>query len=217
MLRRLAGNRAWNHAARNALALLGHTKPLSLLIAIFVLWLFAWAGDALKVIVNRWLGDPTGWLAQAVPLGSFVIGVAVLWLIGRKVIAERPSIHQEAEPQKVRALILLLSAPAQKEQRAVVEAGLQALTGRLDDPQLPRQVQDIAYNWRMPLEAICYHRPRLRQVVLVTSRGADGSHAWAPLFIGLITRLVASPVVPLRTGPQRHPGRRLHRRRYRHP
>jgi hypothetical protein len=81
-------------------------------------------------------------------------------------------ILQDENPLPAKALILFLSPPG-------LDAPL--IASLIHDPDLRGRIQDIEVrnrlkaSWRMPLEAIAHHRPRLEALVLIPSKDSGTS------------------------------------------
>lgn len=139
---------------------------------------------------------------------------AIAWFLLRKAneAAQRVpvAIHQDDNPVRVPALVMFLSPPGQAvEYLTRVAKG--EVEAKLGDPVFRDSVQ---FSWRMPVEAIAYHRDKgtLRAIVLIPSADTrsgknrrDGTHADVGLFRELVTRLTDGKVA-VYTLPNREKG-----------
>lgn len=149
------------------------THELRLLIVVALLLAsFGWAADfAYEMVGGQWLW----WVFPVLSAG--------LWLWARRY---RRQLHarvcEDIEPGRVRGLVMFLSVlrPEQKDR----------LEGRLDERRLlleqVREDKDFLARlpWRINLEAIHYHLPRLRWIVVLPSPESEAQ-------LALFDRLVA--------------------------
>jgi len=162
--------------------------------------LFEWLTD-----FGTWLGGgtvTTWWpVHRVLAVGFFVLELLALALLARGARKRyRPRVATDPEPTPVRGLILFLSN-LRRSDADELAAGLTAIAD-LDG----FRARFGALNWRMPLEAIAYHRARLHEVTLICSRdetGSDGtsvpgSAAQWPLFRDLAGRLFPQAAFTLR-------------------
>ena len=144
-----------------------------------VLWVLAllvglgWFTDSLF----EWLvdiGDAAGggkvedWfpLHRVIAVAAFVAVLARLsWLARGARKRYRPRVGREDRPAQTKGLILFLSNLWTVDQARLANK-LHALDGIGAFRELEGKL-----NWRMPLEAIAYHLPRLSHVVVICSRG----------------------------------------------
>jgi hypothetical protein len=138
--------------------------------------LFEWLIDIGHVLeggrVDHWLPAH-----RLIALGIFASELIILALLARKARRRyRPRVGSEPAPAPVRGLILFLSnlGPQQANELEQMADVLTSMDGF--------RAQHGALNWRMPLEAIAYHLSRLREVVVITSRGPMGSASQYILF-----------------------------------
>jgi hypothetical protein len=178
--------------------LLGSGRLPTILSVVLVLMVIGWGGDSLF----EWLTDLDAWLAGgvvkdwwpwhrliAVGFMAGTIGV-VTWLARKAEAHFRPRVLVDAKPAQAEGLILYLSAlrVSDLDQLEAAQSSLDGLTA------FRRDLGNL--NWRMPVEAIAYHLPRLRQVVVISSAHAQGSRKQVPVFKDLVGRLF--PGVDLR-------------------
>jgi hypothetical protein len=171
--------------------LLGSRRLPTILSVVLFLMAIGWAGDSLF----EWLSDLGIWLKDgevkdwwpwhrliAVGFMAATIGV-VSWLARKAEAHFRPRVLADATPAQAEGLILYLSA-LRGPDLAQLEAA------RPGPDSLDAFRRDLGnLNWRMPLEAIAYHLPRLRQVVVISSAHVDGSRKQFPTFKELVGRL----------------------------
>lgn len=155
--------------------------------------LFEWIQD-----LGRWLegGTVEDWLPahRIIALSVFGAELVVLWVLARGAQRRyRPRVGAETAPAPVRALILFLSNLPPKSAEELEEVAAE-LAG-MDD----FRARHGALNWRMPLEAIAYHLPRLAEVFVVTSEGASGSNLQCALFRRVVERCFPGTGLRLRT------------------
>lgn len=153
--------------------------------------LYGWLEDIGNALEGRPVDD---WfpLYRVIAVTAFVSGFLYLYQLARAArTLYRPSIESTTEPPKVRGLILYLS-----NLRADEEERLRAKMTGLVDMQGVRALPE-RINWRMPLEAIDYHLPRLTDVILICSAGDGGSARQATLFKELVARLFPQATVRL--------------------
>ncbi|MGH8563127.1 MAG: hypothetical protein ACREXW_03210 [Gammaproteobacteria bacterium] len=162
---------------------LGSASPVYLVVALLFLMSFSWATDMVYEIGEDILGSSMRWSA----FGLFIILVLTFILAARKTAARfRPRVIEDNSPTQVRGLILFLSVIGTeygKQIKEVVSTGLTLDSFRQSFGRLA---------WRMPVEAIAYHRSRLRHVVVITSHHRDnhpGSHEQLALFRDLVRAL----------------------------
>jgi hypothetical protein len=179
--------------------LLGGSELRPMITVVAVLVGVGWFADSLygwlEDIGNALEGHPVAdWLPlhRVIAVTAFVSGFLYLYQLARAARTRyRPSIESTTEHPKVRGLILYLSNLSAKD-----EQGLRAKMTGLVDMQgfcaLPERL-----NWRMPLEAIDYHLPRLSDVILICSAGDGGSARQATLFKELVARLFPQATVRL--------------------
>lgn len=168
--------------------LLGSNRPGRILLVIATLVSLGWFTDSLF----EWLADLDRWtqgeainnwwpLHRVIGVASFISIVAALWISAKGARKRyRPRVACEPDPPKAKALILYLSTlrdPAQRKQT-------DAITG-IDD--FRTRLGGTA--WRMPIEAIAHHLPRLQRVIIISSSGKHGSHCQYQQFKQLCGRL----------------------------
>ena len=167
----------------------GELRTMSMVVAMLVGvgWLadslFGWLQDIGDALEGRPVDD---WLPlyRVIAVTAFVGGFLYLYRLARAARAlYRPSVESTTEPRKVRGLILYLSNLNARD-----EDGLREKMADLVDIQGFRH-QFERLNWRMPLEAIDYHLPRLSDVILICSAGDGGSARQTALFKELAARI----------------------------
>jgi hypothetical protein len=163
---------AQEKARRVLLHLVGGGDFKALLAVLALLVSLGWFTDSLF----EWLTDlglavrggaETDWLAphRFFGLAVFPLLAAWFWWLARGARARyRPRVARDHEPPYAKGLVLFLSN-LKPEHRADLEAELGAIAS-MDD--FRNSVGGL--NWRMPLEAIAYHRGRLAEVVVICSR-----------------------------------------------
>ena len=191
---------AQERARRLVQQLLGGHGVISTLVVIFLLAGLGWFGDSLFewfVDVGRWIdGEPVeDWFPthRLIAVGIFALQLLLLWWFASG--AERlyrPRVGSDETPGAVRGLILYLSN--------LPPPALQALK---DDMEHIKGFDDFCeryggLNWRMPLEAIHYHRSRLSEVVAITSQGAGGSASQWTTFEQVVGRCFPDAAMRLR-------------------
>lgn len=110
-------------------------------------------------------------------LGSSVIIGLFIWLWQTKIDVRREYAISEHPPNKTRMLALLLSAP-----NFDVSVLRQHMADNTLTPSFFDTIGKTSNNWKMPLVAIAYHRPKLKRVFVVTSNGGGGSSSTFELF-----------------------------------
>ncbi|AGA89191.1 hypothetical protein Thimo_0321 [Thioflavicoccus mobilis 8321] len=158
--------------------------------------LFEWLAD-----IGTWFGGGTvdDWLPvhRLLAVGLFageLLAVAAYARGARK--RYRPRVGVEPQPAQVHGLILFLSNLSAEQARAV-QAGLTTLDGLA-----AFRAAHGGLNWRMPLEAIAHHAPRLQHVIVICSAGRTGSAGQWPLFRALVQRVFPGAAFELRSAAQ---------------
>ncbi|ABM61418.1 hypothetical protein [Halorhodospira halophila] len=132
------------------------------------------------------LADQWGYTAALIAAVLVLIGVWI-YLIYHEI---PPSMHatDEENPQPRRVLILLLSAHPNPNNLVndLAKGGVRPLNSSTD----LGLVNDALSNWRMPLEAIRAHLPKLERVVVIYSSGTHGSCKQFPVFRQLVESLL---------------------------
>lgn len=144
--------------------------------------LYGWLEDIGNALEGRPVDD---WfpLYRVIAVTAFVGGFLHLYRLARAAReGYRPTVRSEIQPAQVTGLVLYLSplksdVDKLREALPVIE-DIRAFRDRFGN-----------MNWRMPLEAIDYHQPRLSHVILICSAGEDGSARQAALFRELAGRL----------------------------
>lgn len=164
----------------------GHLRVIVAVVALLVGigWLadslFEWLTD----LDSLWQGKPVeNWwpLHRLVAVGFVTLEVLLLWWLARGARQRyRPTVNLDSQPAQAKGLVLFLSTLKTGEPEAITQA-LPELTG-VD----AFRTRFGKTNWRMPLEAIAYHRPRLRRVVVICSR--ESIAQW-PGFVALTRQL----------------------------
>jgi hypothetical protein len=161
---------------------------------------FEWLIDAGAALRGEAIAE--WWPLHRVVSVVFFLGV-LLALYGFAANARkryRPRVGIDSTPAPVRGLILYLSHLDEQKAEAL-SAALPGLDG------LAAFRQDFGgVNWRMPIEAMAYHLPRLEHVVLICSRAHrhvdgrphSGSIAQRKLFRALTSRLFPTAGITLR-------------------
>ncbi len=166
--------------------------------------LFEWLTD-----FGTWFGGgtiTTWWpLHRLLAVGFFLVALLCLAQLARGARKRyRPRVASDPAPAPVRGLILFLSnlppdRVAELKERITAFADLDDFRANFGD-----------LNWRMPLEAIAYHRARLQYVTVICSRDESGDQSpkvlgsavqW-PLFRDLAARLFAPTTFSLRDAAQ---------------
>ena len=170
--------------------LLGSTQPLRIALVILTLISLGWFTDSLfewLADIGKWIdgGQINNWRPWHRIFGVSFFIVLMLWLWGLARGASkryRPRVAKDPSPAPVKTLILYLSAlrPEQLPDSDAINAlaDLNAFRDRLGDTA-----------WRMPIEAIAHHQPRLQRVILISSSGKHGSHQQTRQFTHLCQRL----------------------------
>ncbi len=196
-------------SARNLLGTL--TLP-AFIVAIFLLLAVEWLAYALLYWVPALLESLVSWTRQAPSVGTWwqaalvVLAVAFLLLVGwqlSKVGRSEQIALRDERPPPTPVLLLFLSEHAGLFGDPSLATTL-ARELRETDGSGGKGLKEITAlrSWRMPLEAIRYHLPRLEQVVLVGSRsdeagGTRGSSAQYKEFQRLAEILAGEGVVIL--------------------
>lgn len=189
MTRGRAPGAAQEHARRVVLHLLGggQFRVVAWVVALLlgIGWitdsLFEWIIDVETALAG---GTVANWwpLHRLLSLAYFAIIMTWLGVLTRGAQRRyRPRVGTDPAPPPVRGLVLFLSQLKPQEEATLRDAldgltdlaGFRACCGRL--------------NWRMPLEAIAFHQPRLRHAVLICSR--LGSAEQLGLFRALVRRV----------------------------
>lgn len=181
--------------------LLGSQLGWPMLLAVILIMAVGWLADGLfglaEAGVGRLLtlsGPRLHWLADPdrvhVAAQASIALVGMLILMGFHRWARRArerypfTVDIDTQPRKVRALILFLSFPGNDE----IRERYARLEGDLSAPGTLRALERAP--WRMPLEAIRYHMPKLEHVVLIGSSGPGGTRREVDAFRKLLDRLV---------------------------
>jgi len=180
--------------------LLGSQRGKPMIVAVFLIMTVGWLADAIFGLLEAGLGHllataGPAFLRLAGPSPIRLASLAAIALFAIVVVfgfyrwARRArerypfTVDIDNQPAKVRALVLFLSFPG-KDEMCKRYADLQ---GDLHDPQTLRSLGKAS--WRMPLEAIRYHLPKLERVVLIGSPGPGGTRAQIDTFRKLLDRL----------------------------
>jgi len=171
--------------------LLGSGRLTSILKVMVVLIAIGWFGDSLFewwTDIGLYLkgGAVSDWwpLHRLFAVLFLAVIVTRLWWLARQAEAHtRPTVVVDSRPRRASGLILYLS-PLGSEELQKLQDGLPALTGL----EAFRQ-RFGGWRWRMPLEAITYHLPTLRRVVVISSAHGGGSRRQVPVFKALADRL----------------------------
>ena len=176
----------------------GDLRALVLVVAVLVSmgWLtdslFEWMSDVGDYLHGRPVAD---WfpLHRLVSVGSF--GLLLGWLLVLAAGARkryRPRVGKDEQPAQARGLILFLSSLIVDESKQLDQPkALREKLKQLDGIEAFR-AHFGRLNWRMPLEAIAYHLPRLDHVIVICSQGELGSAKQLPLFRELCGRVFAA-------------------------
>ena len=168
--------------------LLGSSRPGRVLLVIATLVSLGWFSDSLF----EWLTDLDHWcqgntvadwwpLHRLIGVFTFITIITALWANAAGARKRyRPRIASDPQPAAVKALVLYLSAlPSPLADNDLTPpTNLQQFRERQGDT-----------SWRMPVEAIAHHLPRLQRVVLISSSGKHGSHAQGARFKQLCNQL----------------------------
>ncbi|MGZ8218749.1 hypothetical protein [Methylomagnum sp.] len=134
-------------------------------------------------------GHELGWKHLLTGLLAFpAMMVPLLIAARREREAMRPRIVEDAHPAEVRGLILYLSTLPKDLYAALEQEHLpngldvDAFCGLFGERQR-------ANNWCMPVKAVAHHRARLRHLIVIPSRGEQGSLRQLPLFSALLKHL----------------------------
>ena len=175
---------------------LGSRRWTVVLMAVGLLVFTGWFADSFYALLDshlqRWWGtlmEPSPWVTLWLSL-PFVALVTFLVLQAKRARSQLVfRVTAERNPPQCRGLILFLSPPRTPEERT---ANL-AVTGALGEPATLAQIQGP---WRMPLEALAYHRQQLREVVVVFSAGKNEAKNH---FLELVRRLWPDGQARIRT------------------
>jgi hypothetical protein len=111
------------------------------------------------------------------------------WLAAGARRRYRALVTKDDRPAQAKGLVLFLSSLRVNHTRGIDESSaLQEKMPQIDGIDAFRAAFPML-NWRMPLEAIAYHLPRLERVIVICSSGADGSARQFPLFRELCGRV----------------------------
>lgn len=129
-------------------------------------------GVALIVVIELFLSGIGHWF-EAIPywpvfsLLIFLCFLGVLWALARKWKGELlPEVLVEDHPHQVKALVLFLSLPGNRQVQATNRERCEKADASLDNPVLR---QSIEGPWRMPIEALAFHQQRLKTVIVIPS------------------------------------------------
>lgn len=186
MSRMRAPGAAGEQAYRIAVHLLGSGSLRVIAVVVALLVGIGWLSDSLfewltdldtlaqgKAVENWWP------IHRLVAVGLFTLELLALWWLARGARRRyRPRIEADARPAQARGLILFLSNLKDEQ---TVAAALSELTG-IDD----FRTRFADANWRMPLEALAYHLPRLERALVICS--PQSIRQWS-LFRDLSARL----------------------------
>jgi hypothetical protein len=174
--------------------LLGTGRLGSMLMVVGILVGIGWLGDSLFEwftdlgALIKGQGDTVrDWWPLHRIVGMVVLPLLLgwLWRLAGKAEAQlRPRVIPDRSPEPVPALILYLSAVKSPEELDRLEAAL----SRLSDPDAFRREFGQS-SWRMPIEAIAYHLPALRHVLVISSSRADGNRHQVRTFKSLVARV----------------------------
>ena len=194
MTRPRAPGAASEYSRRIIQHLLGTSGARQMLTVIAVLVSLGWFTDSLF----EWLTDLDRHLAglqvanwwplhRIIGSGLFILMVLLLGITARQARHRyRPRVASDYQPAQARALILYLSAL--RPETMLSEQDIASLSG-LDN--FRQRFGDIS--WRMPIEAIAHHRPRLQRVIVISSSGEHGSRRQFARFQQLCQQLFATP------------------------
>jgi hypothetical protein len=173
---------------------------------------FTTASYDLFVLLFDWQKPTTGTLLRlAIGLFSFPLIFALLLRAVNKMAHRIPVvIHQDDAPEPVPALVMFLSPPGEEAQYL-----RRAADGEVDTGLNNRIFREsIKRSWRMPVEALAYHRVSgtLRAIVVIPSADAEsseklqlGTYRDVALFRNLVSRLTDGEV-EVYTLPDREDG-----------
>jgi hypothetical protein len=193
---RWGSNLAAQQARYLLVHLLGSPQMVVVLLAVALLVSLGWFADSLFALLDALLqgairGDrpPSPWVTLFLALPF--LGLAV-WLL-RKAHTARTDlafrVTAEPNPPSCSGLILFLSPPFSDEERL---ANL-AIEGALGDPDTLARIRGP---WRMPLEALAYHRRTLKEVVVVYS---EEKNQEKNDFLDLVRKLWPNPTANICT------------------
>lgn len=179
---------AQEQARRLLLGVFDSTRPGRILLVIALLVSLGWFTDSLFELLldlDSWRNGAAieNWwpLHRVLGAGSFVTIILGLWLyaaLARK--RYRPRVASDYQPAAVRGLVLYLSAlrPSPSKDDIATLSDMEGFKSALGGGP-----------WRMPIEAIKHHLPRLQRVIVISSNGKDGSHAQSAQFKQLCGQL----------------------------
>lgn len=183
-------------------ALSGSHEKAAMLVIVSVIVLLGWLGGSVQNLLEATsirliYGFLFGLISDSAVIDDSVIAVPIvlgtLALIALAVLFYRATRFGETlhfmvttnpSPAAAQALILYLSNPGEKD-----VALIDSLNGDVADLSIRKQFRGP---WRIALEAIAYHKPILREVIVIPSadsHGHTGSHGYVELFKSLVARL----------------------------
>lgn len=165
--------------------LIGNGGVITFLVIVLLLVTLGWFTDTLFEWMSEWWEPAYRWIAIA----AFVISWGgALWFASRATREIRPRVSQEERPAPVQGLVIYLSTLAKGRDFDHTAELTEALEAEIDLDTY-RTGPLGRHSWRMPVEAIAYHRERLREVVLIGSPGEQGSGRQRELFLRLTDQL----------------------------
>lgn len=143
--------------------LMGSIESGPIIVAVVLLWMLSWAGEAIFNWVNRQakLADSDLLLVW---VALFVVGLILLRHFAHRSRRDvRTRVSQSAFAPPAKALALFLSPPGRADQ-AIIASG--ELCGNLRDAAIRAR---LTGPWRMALEAIAYHADELELILVLPS------------------------------------------------
>jgi len=151
------------------------TAFFAFLVLVLISIALSWIPDAISSFL------PSGKLGGFIMLSTSVSILMVLYLFAVRYGSTIDFDVYEEQPKKRSVLIIFLS-PLRRDSLKKVEEMLENLRKEED---LPEDL-NVLSSWRMPYEAVKYHLPKLKKIVVITS---EKSSAQFPLFKKLFKRL----------------------------
>ena len=147
----------------------GKTTLFTFLVFVFLSLSAGWIPDGLSEIISAGFFHDGNWVR-----GVFLLVLGLLILGGLALLGYRYSVEAQYDvfedfPDRKQVLVPFLST-ARGDEKTIMEdiEKLRELSSVEEKIERVNELPSIK-SWRMPLEAIKYHRPKLKKVVVITS------------------------------------------------
>ncbi|MCB9958319.1 MAG: hypothetical protein H6843_06830 [Rhodospirillaceae bacterium] len=168
----------------------GSSDPLSLIVVFILLLSFSILSSAIESFVQEF----DYWRVAAVLIFSAIMFVFI-FLARRWNRDLLPTVITDEQPPQAKMLIFFLSPAVTigtDEEKQKAMAKLAEITGKIADQDVRKA---ISGSWRMPMEAIAYHKDRLKSIIVIgssdstskiTGKFTTGTHTQTDLFKSLV-------------------------------